>query len=391
LAEQGTISFVLHTDQDMSNGNNDEVFVQTLVELPGLGKCLLEHDYYAISIYFQWEIDQQHVGFYIALPELPGPADYSVQFTWDSQRGLSDGYFNGVSFRTERQEFYYPWEVLGQAIEYQLPRGPHRVTDVQVWPRYTPPDQIEKLVPAELIGQGADLLGGAPVPEPLDVEPRKGELLYSNPLSSRDMMRDWIIEGPATISFQNNKMIMESQIPDPPDGSTGHFNYWCPEEFPDDIVVEWEFQPLTDRGVAHLFFAARGEQGQSVFDPGLPPRDGHFSQYIDDALDNYYIIYFSNRLRTTNFATTWAMKSNNSALMNLGRIAVDPASREFHHMRLIKEGGHLQLQADGQVYIDITDPGGARWGPVLEGGWISFRQMAVTRAAYRNLNIWQLR
>lgn len=45
---------------------------------------------------------------------------------------------------------------------------------------------------------------------------------------------------------------------------------------------------------------------------------------------------------------------------------------------------------NGKVCLDFADPGSERWGPVLGGGRISFRQMAVTMAAYRDFNVWEI-
>ena len=77
--------------------------------------------------------------------------------------------------------------------------------------------------------------------------------------------------------------------------------------------------------------------------------------------------------------------------MALGQIGITPGVKEFHRMRMIKDGAHMQLQVNGKAYLDFADPGSERWGPVLGGGRISFRQMAATMAAYRNFNVWELK
>jgi hypothetical protein len=55
-------------------------------------------------------------------------------------------------------------------------------------------------------------------------------------------------------------------------------------------------------------------------------------------------------------------------------------------VRLIKDGGHVQLLVDGRVVIDFKDDG-RQYGPVLGGGRIGFRQMQWTTAGYRGLRI----
>ena len=211
-------------------------------------------------------------------------------------------------------------------------------------------------------------------------------------MNNKESMKGWVLEGPAVIDFADNSMIMRSQIPNPPDGSTGHFNYWCPEDFPSNIIVEWEFKPLSDKGVCHLFFSAMGQNGEDIFDPSLPERDGHYQAYINGVINNYFFIYFSNlrMMRTSNVATTWFNKSSKQSVLTLGQIGVTPGEKEFHKIRVIKDGAHMQIIVNGKVYLDYTDPGNERWGPVLGGGKISLRQMAVTMAAYRNFSVWEL-
>ena len=95
-------------------------------------------------------------------------------------------------------------------------------------------------------------------------------------------------------------------------------------------------------------------------------------------------------MRTSNVATTWFNKSSKQSVLALGQIGVTPGDKEFHKIRVIKDGAHMQIIINGKVCLDYTDPGNERWGKVLGCGKISFRQMAVTIAAYRNFNVWEL-
>jgi len=324
---------------------------------------------------------------------LPGPQKYAIQLTWDADQGLSDGYFNGTLFRKENTRYYRPWKVNGSATGFNVPEGQNRVTDVKVVSKFLPHGEVENQVPKELYGKQAHLLHLQNLATPLDVKSKKGKLLYASKLNNKAAIKDWVLEGPAEINFEDNSMIMSSQIPNPTDGSTGHFNFWCPEDFPGSFIAEWEFKPVNEQGCCHIFFSGKGLNGEDLFDPSIPKRDGHFSQYHSKAIENYYIIYFSNRrvLRTSNMATTWLCKANKLKLLVLGQIAVIPGVNEFFRMRLIKDGAHIQLQANDKTYLDFTDSGNERWGPVLDGGKISFRQMAVSVGAYRNFKVWELR
>ncbi len=188
-------------------------------------------------------------------------------------------------------------------------------------------------------------------------------------------------------------MIMKSEIPNPSDGFTGHFNFWCPINFPDSIIIEWEFTPISDHGVCHLFFATKGQNGKEMFDSSLAKRDGHYSQYHSRDLNNYFVIYFSNWgiLRTTNFATTSLHKSNPYAFLSHGKIGIVPGDNHFHKIQLIKKQGEIQLYVNGNICLDFSDPGNNRWGTINSNGKIGFRQMAETIAKYKNFKVYSIK
>jgi hypothetical protein len=197
------------------------------------------------------------------------------------------------------------------------------------------------------------------------------------------------MEGPGRLRFSNHEMYMESSISNPEDGSTGHFNFWCPLEFPDNIIIEWEFAPVSDHGVCHLFFSASGENAESIFDPGLSVRDGHYEQYHSGDINNYFVIYFSNWgvLRTTNFATTSLHKSKPYAFLSHGKPGVVPGKNQFSRLQIVKHHGDISLYINGKKCIDFIDDG-IRYKKVNSSGTIGFRQMAETKARYRNFKVY---
>jgi hypothetical protein len=274
----------------------------------------------------------------------------------------------------------------------ELGDGPLRVSDVQVQPVYSSPDEISRLVPGNLDGSGAAVLWLQDLTINVDVERRKGKLLYSSESDNGMPFESWIIEGPGNISFEEGSTIVRSLISDPPDGSTGHFNFWCPDEFPGSFIAEWDFTPVSEYGLTGVFFAAKGENGEDLFDPALPVRDGHYPQYHSGAIESYFLFYYTNRYvnRTTDYSTTWLLKAHNVSNLAKGPIGIKPRLYEYSHVRLIKDGGHILFTVNDRVTMDFTDPGNDRWGPILDGGKVGFRQMARTVAAYRNFKVWEL-
>ena len=111
----------------------------------------------------------------------------------------------------------------------------------------------------------------------------KGKLLYSNALSNSELVKDWILEGPAKVEFKNNWMHMYSP------NEEGHHVFWCPKDFPGNFTAEWEAQNQEiDAGLCIFFFSAKGLKGESIFDVSMPKRTlGTFTDYTKGAMNNY--------------------------------------------------------------------------------------------------------
>lgn len=121
----------------------------------------------------------------------------------------------------------------------------------------------------------------------------------------------------------------------------------------------------------------------------LPERDGNFMQY-NRGLHAYHISYYANTPGNPGRVSSNMRKDGEFYLMDQGPVAILPGSQKVHHMRLIKDGGHIQLQVDGKVRLDFTDSGGERFGPRYHGGKVGFRQMQWTEGWYRNFRAWEL-
>ncbi|MFH1999816.1 MAG: DUF1961 family protein [Planctomycetota bacterium] len=393
LSAQGTLSFRMKTDKDYKNGKGQEEFVQALVEFPDFAGAYLQRIDNSVNLFFLWAGEQGYDrSFQILLPELPGPEEYYLQFTWDADSGLSEGYLNGTPMRCPGTHFA-PWKFSTRATRIEVPVGPNRVEDLQVLPRYMPPVEALKNVPEYLVGKRSELLGTSKRISPMAIDNRKGRVLYKSSFCDSTSVEGWILEGPGLIRFEDRSMIMESKTSDPPTRGTGHLVYWCPEELPDHFVAEWEFEALKKHGLCLVLFAARGAGGEDLFDPSLPDRsDAHWKHYTQGVINSYHICYFVNLpLYQTGHPTSNLCKNNQFCTLSLGPVAVRPGTTGFHSLCLIKDGAHIQLQCDGEVSIDFTDPGGERWGPVFGAGKLGLRQMAVTRGAYRNFRVHELK
>lgn len=386
VSQTGTVSFKLHVDKTYRNGRKAPTVSQQLFELPGFAECVFRCNESSVLLFWWWAQNKHDRSFRIGLPELPGPATYFLQFSWDTARGRSDGYMNGISLRIPGTTFE-PWWFERKATKASLSEaGPLRVTDLNVSDKYTPPVEAKAAVPDDLRGRHAGLHGFSLPPDPVDVAARRGDLLYSSLMDRPESVREWVAEGPLRTRYEGGHMLMRSA------NFANNIVFWCPRDFPADFVAEWEFKPLSEHGLAIVFFAARGEQGEDIFDPSLAPRNGDFGGYIHGDIVSYHISYFAHLPTYQTGRICSNMRKNNQFYKVAGGpVAVPPRSKGWQHIRLVKDGNHIQLSANGRISVDWTDDNPERYGPPHGGGKIGLRQMSPTIGSYRNFRVWALR
>lgn len=213
----------------------------------------------------------------------------------------------------------------------------------------------------------------------------RGRLLYQNNLSTPEDVAGWVMEGEAQVSFRDGWMEMKSPE------QRSHHVFWCPEEFPDRFVAEWEAQNLNpEAGLCIVFLAARGLNGEDIFDPSLPKRDGDFRWYIKDRLRSYHISYYANTPEKPDRPSANLRKNNEFNLVQEGAHGIPTHSTAVHQIRLVKDGGHIQLSVDGRKAIDWTDTEANETRPPYGEGKLGFRQMQWTHFRYRNLRVWEI-
>ncbi len=212
----------------------------------------------------------------------------------------------------------------------------------------------------------------------------KGKLLYENTLADAGKVKDWVMEGPGKIEFQKDGMHMYS-----PD-EKGHHVFWCPVDFPSNFIAEWEAQDIEiDAGLCIVFFAAKGLKGESIFDSTLPKRtEGTFTDYTKGAMNDYHISYYANGKDHPGREFANLRKNKGFNLVLTGEMGIPLDSKAVSKVRLVKYGGHILMYIDERKIIDWLDDG-VKYGKILEGGKIGFRQMQWTHFAYKNFKVWE--
>ena len=215
--------------------------------------------------------------------------------------------------------------------------------------------------------------------------PVRGDLVYQNNLAQPGDIAGWVMEGPGVTEFRDGWM--EMYAPD----EQYHHVLWCPEDFSDRFIAEWEAQNLeTDAGLCILFFAAKAMDGRDLFDPSLPKRDGTFRDYTKGEVGSYHISYYANAPDRPDRGKAHLRKNNGFNLVQEGEDGIPAYSTAIHQLRLVKDGAHIQFFVDGRRVIDWTDTESNEPRPHHEAGKIGFRQMQWTHFRYRNFRVWEI-
>ena len=212
--------------------------------------------------------------------------------------------------------------------------------------------------------------------------------VYHNALASPGDIAKFRLEGTAKIEFPNGRLRLSSVL-DPALGQAANYVYWCDEVFPSDVLIEWDFTPLSESGLCIMFFSAVNCQGGSVFDAA--ERTGQYHQYHSGDINAFHASYYrvlpivdqGERLRTCNLR-----KSRGFHMVAQGG---DPTPelalcKPPFRITILKHGPLVAFYVDRILSFTYHDDGHT-YGPLLGGGCIGFRQMSPMVAEYSNLEV----
>lgn len=218
-----------------------------------------------------------------------------------------------------------------------------------------------------------------------------GKRIYHNSLSCEKDVEGFVMEGQARVYFENGKMRMKNAL-DESLGQKSNFVYWCPEDFPENIAVTWEFTPIEEPGLAIMFFSAKGVGGEDLFDETLSPRDGQYNLYHSGDINAYHVSYFRRMWEEErSFHTCNLRKSKGFHLVVQGADPIPDAhdAKGPYKIKLVKNRGNIIFYInDLEIFNWIDD--GKTYGNILGGGKIGFRQMAPLIGEYSNLEVFEL-
>ena len=208
-----------------------------------------------------------------------------------------------------------------------------------------------------------------------------GPSLYENPLASASDVAGFRMEGRAEATFPNGRLRLASE--------EGTFLFWCPEIFPDDVCLTWDFWPLHHSGLCMFFFAAKARGGEDIFAPGIAPRNGGYGQYHSGDINTLHLAYFRRKhpaersLHTVNLRKSYGfhLVAQGADPIPMPECALPP-----YRLALWKTGPRVVFAINDLAVLDWVDDG-ETYGPVLAGGHIGFRQMAPMIGEYANFSV----
>ncbi len=218
----------------------------------------------------------------------------------------------------------------------------------------------------------------------------RGALIYKNNLSSPESVGEFLLEGKALMSFPNGCLRLEN-AESAELGQKANYVLWCKKEFPADMLLEIDFKPVREPGLAMLFFSASGRSGQDLFDPSLAPRTGEYVQYHHGDINAFHLSFFRRKEKDErSFHTCNLRKSYGFYLVAQGADPIPDADDAdgFYTLSLLKQGADVRFAINGLEVLTFHDDG-AQYGPPLGGGRIGLRQLAPMIGEYANLRVYE--
>ena len=217
------------------------------------------------------------------------------------------------------------------------------------------------------------------------------KLIYENPLSCEEDVKGFVLEGSAKITFPEGKMRMENAI-SAEAGQKANYVFWCDRDFPSNVRITWNFRPLKEPGLAILFFAAKGRNGEDIFDPALGKRTGEYPLYHHGDINAFHVSYFRRKEPDErSFHTCNLRKSYGFHLVTQGADPIPDADEctESYKLTLEKYESTVKFYINDLCVFTFEDDGQS-FGPLLTDGKIGFRQLAPMIAEYSDLKVYEL-
>ena len=165
-----------------------------------------------------------------------------------------------------------------------------------------------------------------------------------------------------------------------------HMVVWNRKIFPSNILFEFEMDPGdSTSGLTIVMFSASGKVDKDIFDLSLPPRRADYKTYHSGAIANYSDSYWSRNTEVES-KTNRLRKNPCFELVAEAPSLTDAPHTGPFHVRVMKYGGHIEVEVNAHVLFRWDDP-----GKPLGAGRIGLRSMSgVTLVTYDEFRVSEL-
>ena len=350
----------------------------------------------------------------LALSRLDGDKRYQLIYVWDAEADSGNTFLQGIPqsdlghWGAEAPPMRVPAEGKG-TLGGGMRAGAEVVSPIRIhqWKFFDRPVTEEE---ARALADGLPPLSGEG--RTIYTRPLELEGLELKPVFDTDFSRppaltqeadliegdrrvrlpetEWVLEGPhATAEIVEDGLLLRTAAPE--DRRDGHIVLWNTREMPADFLFSYQFTPKNDeKGLGIVFFNTRNPGGETIFDLDLPPRFGRFREYIVGGIDSYHVSPWATDASTPR-RTANMRKNSGFMLVAVGNDLIGGSGAAPHTVRILKRGGHVQVESNGTLALEYHDDGISH-GPVYNHpGLIGLRFMAHSEEVrIHRMQVWSV-
>ena len=218
---------------------------------------------------------------------------------------------------------------------------------------------------------------------PLRTPSRK--LVFEDDLSRG--LQNWVVEkfdrDEVEVGYSGNRMMVSTKK-----GVDGVM-VWCKHKLPENFMVEYDITPVSESGFYLMYFCTERKDREDILDhiDNKYTTLSLFEKYTKGETNSYHISYRRNDNPTCNLRKNPGL--TNGALLKQQALSGILAAGKSHHVVLRKTGSHINLEVDGEAFMNFTDDGTIA-GPSYCGGKFGIRQVYDSEGYYQNFRIWDL-
>lgn len=190
------------------------------------------------------------------------------------------------------------------------------------------------------------------------------------------LQSDVVVEGEVESNLTNNTLMLNAET---------NFLYWFKTKFNNIKKIEYYFKPLSDKGLAMIFFGADGLNGVDLFDDKLKKRNGDYPQYHSSDIKTFHSSYYRRKWESERLLHVANLRmSPGFYLVSQGPDPIPTYTGEINkkYKITIEVKGH-------SIYFSIDDLIIYAF-PVESNisGYIGIRQMSPLVAEYSDLKVY---